>query len=74
MAVFEESFRTGLLVVVDELLDYLRTRNQQELTLDFGFLREMERYARFEISFIAGLGKQSLILIVSSLSLRAWVG
>lgn len=31
----------GLLVVIDELLDFLRTRHQQELTLDLNFLREL---------------------------------
>ncbi|MFD2759749.1 DUF6079 family protein [Lentibacillus juripiscarius] len=31
----------GLLLVIDELLDYLRGRNEQELTLDLGFLREI---------------------------------
>ena len=31
----------GLLVVIDELLDFLRTRHQQELTLDLSFLREL---------------------------------
>ncbi len=29
----------GLLLVVDELLDYLRTRKDQELILDLNFLR-----------------------------------
>ena len=31
----------GLLLVVDELLDYLRTREQRALILDLGFLREL---------------------------------
>ncbi len=31
----------GLLLVVDELLDYLRTRKDQELILDLSFLREV---------------------------------
>ena len=31
----------GLLVVVDELLDYLRSRKDQELVLDLNFLREI---------------------------------
>lgn len=57
MAVFEEKFPgQGLLVVVDELLDYLRTRNQQELTLDFGFLREIGEVCKdLKFRFIAGL-------------------
>ncbi len=42
----------GLLVVIDELLDFLRTRHQQELTLDLNFLRELGELAtesRFRI-------------------------
>ena len=35
----------GLLLVVDELLDYLRGRKEQELTLDLGFLREIGEVA-----------------------------
>lgn len=31
----------GILLVVDELLDYLRGRREQELILDLGFLREL---------------------------------
>ncbi len=31
----------GLLLVVDELLDYLRTRDSQEVVLDLNFLREL---------------------------------
>lgn len=31
----------GILLVVDELLDYLRTRKQQSLILDLGFMREL---------------------------------
>src|SRR5439155_4987560 len=31
----------GLLLVVDELLDYLRSRRQHDLILDLGFLREI---------------------------------
>jgi energy-coupling factor transporter ATP-binding protein EcfA2 len=46
----------GLLLVVDELLDYLRSRRQHDLILDLGFLREMGevcKLIRFRI--IAGL-------------------
>lgn len=36
---FQEKYPDqGILLVVDELLDYLRTRNQQALILDLGFL------------------------------------
>jgi Family of unknown function (DUF6079) len=42
MAAFEEEYPDhGLLLVVDELLDYLRTRKDQELILDLNFLREI---------------------------------
>ncbi|MGW4644564.1 DUF6079 family protein [Sphaerisporangium sp. NPDC004334] len=46
----------GLLLVIDELLDYLRTRRDTELILDLGFLREVGeicRDSRFRI--IAGV-------------------
>ena len=46
----------GLLLVVDELLDYLRTRKDQEIILDLNFLREIgevSKYLRFR--FIAGV-------------------
>ncbi|MGK5093976.1 DUF6079 family protein [Deltaproteobacteria bacterium TL4] len=36
----------GLLLVVDELLDYLRTRKDQELILDLNFLREIGEYCK----------------------------
>ncbi len=35
----------GLLLVVDELLDFLRTREERELILDLGFLREVGEVA-----------------------------
>ncbi len=42
MAAFQEHFpEQGLLLVVDELLDYLRTRDEQEVILDLNFLREV---------------------------------
>jgi len=41
MVVFHQEYPDhGLLLVVDELLDYLRTRKDQELILDLNFLRE----------------------------------
>jgi hypothetical protein len=46
----------GLLLVVDELLDYLRSRKDQEIILDLNFLREIgevSKYLRFR--FIAGV-------------------
>ena len=42
MAEFEKVHSDqGLLFVLDELLDYLRSRRNQELVLDLGFLREI---------------------------------
>ncbi len=46
----------GLLLVVDELLDYLRTRRDQELILDLNFLREIGEICKdLRFRFIAGL-------------------
>lgn len=46
----------GLLLVVDELLDYLRSRKAQDLTLDLGFLREIgEVCSKSRFRFIAGV-------------------
>ena len=46
----------GLLLVVDELLDYLRSRNGQDVILDLGFLREIGEICRFtRFRFIAGI-------------------
>ncbi len=57
MAQFNEKYPNhGLLLVVDELLDYLRSRKQHDLILDLGFLRELGevcKLIRFRI--IAGL-------------------
>ena len=57
MASFQAVFPDhGLLLVVDELLDYLRTRRDQELISDLSFLREIGevcKYLRFR--FIAGV-------------------
>lgn len=42
MAEFEKVYpEQGLLFVLDELLDHLRSRKDQELVLDLGFLREI---------------------------------
>lgn len=57
MAAFQASYPDhGLLLVIDELLDYLRTRRDSELILDLGFLREMGEFcqaSRFRV--IAGV-------------------
>jgi predicted ATPase len=42
MAAFHEVYPDhGFLLIIDELLDYLRTRKEQELILDLGFLRAL---------------------------------
>jgi len=47
---------TGILLVVDELLDYLRTREQRAMILDLGFLRELGEVATAcPFRFIGGL-------------------
>ncbi|MFC4402377.1 DUF6079 family protein [Gracilibacillus xinjiangensis] len=57
MAAFHEEYPDqGLLLVVDELLDYLRGRKEQELYLDLGFLREIgEICSKTKFRFIAGV-------------------
>lgn len=46
----------GLLLVCDELLDYLRVRKQQEIVLDLGFLRELGEICKStKFRFIAGI-------------------
>lgn len=57
MSIFNEKYPDkGLLLVVDELLDYLRGRKEQELTLDLGFLREVGEIAyNTRFRFIAGI-------------------
>jgi hypothetical protein len=57
MTVFQERYPDlGLLLVVDELLDYLRTRKDQELILDFNFLREIGEVCKhLKLRFIAGV-------------------
>ena len=57
MAKFGEAFPgQGLLLVVDELLDYLRTRKDQELILDLNFLREVGEVCKdLRFRFMAGV-------------------
>ena len=46
----------GLLLVVDELLDYLRTRNDQQLVGDLTFLREVGEVCKdLRFRFVAGV-------------------
>jgi len=57
MSAFHQKYPDhGLLLVVDELLDYLRTRKDQELVLDLSFLREIGKVCRnLRFRFIAGV-------------------
>ena len=57
MAAFHRKFPDhGLLLVVDELLDYLRTRKDQELILDLNFLREIGEVCKdLRFRFMAGV-------------------
>ncbi len=46
----------GLLIVIDELLEYLMGRNERELILDLAFLREIgETCSTSDLRFIAGI-------------------
>src|ERR1035437_6167242 len=57
MVLFNEKYPDhGLLLVVDELLDYLRSRKQHDLILDLGFLREIGEVCKLiRFRFVAGL-------------------
>ena len=57
MSAFHQEFPDhGLLLVVDELLDYLRTRKDQELILDLNFLREVGEVCKdLRFRFMAGV-------------------
>ena len=57
MTAFHQKFPDhGLLLVVDELLDYLRTRKDQELILDLNFLREIGEVCKdLRFRFMAGI-------------------
>jgi hypothetical protein len=57
MAAFDEHYPgQGLLLVVDELLDYLRSRRDQALVLDLTFLRELGEAGRLtRFRFMAGI-------------------
>ena len=47
---------TGVLLIVDELLDYLRSRDEQQIILDLGFLRELGEVSKSTpFRFIGGL-------------------
>jgi len=57
MAAYQQQYPDlGLLLVVDELLDYLRSRKDQELILDLNFLREIGEVCKdLRLRFIAGV-------------------
>ncbi len=57
LAAFEQKYpHQGLLVVIDELLEYLTGRSERELILDLAFLREMgETCSVSNLRFMAGL-------------------
>ena len=57
MTVFHEVYPDhGLVLVVDELLDYLRTRKDHDIIFDLNFLREIGEVCRdLRFRFIAGL-------------------
>ena len=57
MTAFHKEYpENGLLLVVDELLDYLRTRKDQELILDLNFLREIGEVCKdLKFRFMAGV-------------------
>ncbi len=47
MTVFQQEYGTkGYLLVIDELLDYLKGRNQFDLMRDLGFLRELGEFIK----------------------------
>lgn len=57
MSAFHKKFPNhGLLLAVDELLDYLRSRKDQALILDLGFLREIGEICKdLRFRFMAGV-------------------
>ena len=57
MSEYEPKFPDqGLLLVVDEMLDYLKGRDEQSLFSDFNFLREVAEFCKSSrFRFIAGL-------------------
>ena len=57
MAAFQDKYHDrGLILVLDELLDYLRSRADQTLSLDLSFLRELGEVCKgSRFRFIAGV-------------------
>jgi hypothetical protein len=62
----------GLLLVVDELLEYLLSRKEQELILDLNFLRELGEVCRLtRFRFVGGVQES---LFDSTFSVRSGHG
>lgn len=57
MKVFNKKYPDhGLLIVLDELLDYLKARNEKEIIIDLNFLREMGEVCETSpLRFISGI-------------------
>ncbi len=57
VGLFQDKYSdTGILLIVDELLDYLRSRDEQQIILDLGFLRELGEVSKSTpFRFIGGL-------------------
>ena len=57
VALFQQKYPgQGILMVVDEMLDYLTSRPQRALILDLGFLRELGEVAKVcQFQFVGGL-------------------
>jgi hypothetical protein len=57
MAAFHQKYPdAGLMLIVDELLDYLRTRKDQEIILDLNFLREVGEVCKdLRFRFVSGV-------------------
>ena len=57
MQVFKQRYPgKGLLIALDELLDFLRARNDKELVLDLNFLRELGEACELEpLRFLTGI-------------------
>lgn len=57
MAKFQKAYpNQGLLLIIDELLDYLRSRHDQDLILDLNFLRAVGEFCKgSRFRFIAGV-------------------
>lgn len=57
MGLFEEKYpNQGLMLIIDEMLDYLRSGTEQEMVRNFSFLREIgEICGNTNFKFIAGL-------------------